>query len=178
MTNIILGNVFSGLSVVSDLYSISKKTAKGVLLVQTFTMLLYILSTLCFNAYSAVVQNVFGMIRNIFAIKKYNSKILQVALVVLPAIIGVMVNNQAFIGLLPVIANLEYSVGIFLFRDKVIPLKLALLANYAMFAVFNFAVQNYVGFVNSNILMIYDIIAIVKAVKSKNNPSESETEKA
>ena len=60
-------------------------------------------------------------------------------------VLGIAFNNLGVVGLLPVIANLEYSLGVFRFKDNERALKASFLINVILFTVFNGFIYNFVG---------------------------------
>ena len=152
--NYFLGNLFSIFAMASDGLSSSRKTARGVLLVQCMSQVFYGVGTLILGGYSGAVQNVISLIRNFAAMKKLNTRWVEWSLVIAGVAVGLWVNNLGIIGLLPVVANLEYSLVVFRFKDNERALKWAFLVNLALFGVFNTALCNYVGALGNVVVFI------------------------
>ncbi|MBR4139586.1 MAG: YgjV family protein [Lachnospiraceae bacterium] len=163
---IILGNVFSLCASISDTLSSSRKTAKGVLLVQCLSQVFYLASTLALKGYSAAVQNAVSIFRNLAAISKKENKLVEWILVILGVVLGLVFNNRGFIGLLPVVANLEYTLAVFRFKDNERALKIAFAICIALFMVFNVALLNFVGAITNAMVLVMTIIFVVKGGKS------------
>ena len=109
MFEIILGNFFALLAMLSDSYSSSKKTTKSMLKVQNFSQLSYGLSSIVLKGYSGAVQNFISVIRNILAIKENKKEYIQWILLAIAVTLGVVVNKIGIIGYLPIIANVQYN---------------------------------------------------------------------
>ena len=75
--SVILGNGCSLLAMVTDSISSTRKTAKGVLLVQSLSQLIYCIGTILLKGYSGAVQNAVSILRNLVAIRKIESKVLE-----------------------------------------------------------------------------------------------------
>ena len=163
---IILGNVFSLCASISDTLSSSRKTAKGVLLVQCLSQVFYLASTLALKGYSAAVQNAVSIFRNLAAISKKENKLVEWILVILGVVLGLVFNNRGFIGLLPVVANLEYTLAVFRFKDNERALKIAFAICIALFMVFNVALLNFVGAITNAMVLVMTILFVVKGGKS------------
>ena len=73
-----------------------------------------------------------------------------------------MFNNLGVIGWLPVIANLEYSVAVFRFKENGTALKKALLLTLALYAAFNLSIQNYVGVLSNGAVFMSALIFLIK----------------
>ena len=163
---IILGNVFSLCASISDTLSSSRKTAKGVLLVQCLSQVFYLASTLALKGYSAAVQNAVSIFRNLAAISKKENKLVEWILVILGVVLGLVFNNRGFIGLLPVVANLEYTLAVFRFKDNERALKIAFAICIALFMIFNVALLNFVGAITNAMVLVMTILFVVKGGKS------------
>jgi hypothetical protein len=102
----------------TDSISSSKKTINGMLWMQNASQLFYGIGSFLLKGYSASVQNVICIIRNLTVIKGIKSKFLEWTLVILGIIIGLIFNNLGIIGLLPIIANAQYSIVVFKFKNN------------------------------------------------------------
>lgn len=172
MINIIIGNLCSLLAMFTDSVSNTRKTTRGILLMQSVSQAIYGVGAVVLGGYSGAVQNVMSIIRNFVAIKKINSKALEWILVALGVVLGVAFNNLGTMGWLPIIANLEYTLAVFYCKDNERALKIAFLISAVMFAVFNGAILSIVGVVTNSIVVITGIIALVKERREKKQEEE------
>jgi len=164
MLAIIIGNLCSLGAMFCDSASSTRKTKEDVLWVQCLSQFFYVGSALVLKGYSAVAQNAVAIFRNLASIKHVNSKALEIFLIILPVILGLYFNNRGIIGLLPVVANLFYSVVIFS-KSTEKGLKIAFFFNTLMFMVFNFAIFNFVGGVSSIIVAATYIVSFLRDKK-------------
>ena len=158
--SVILGNACSLLAMVTDSISSTRKTAKGVLLVQSLSQLIYCVGTVLLKGYSGAVQNVVSILRNFVAIRKINSAFVEWSLVILGVGLGIGFNNLGLIGFLPVVANLQYTLAVFKFKDNERALKISFAVCIGMFAAFNLAIYNFVG-VASNLVVLGTTLVIL-----------------
>ena len=161
-TSIIIGNVCSLLAMITDAISSTRKTPKGVLLVQNLSQLTYCIGAIVLKGYSSAVQNVVSILRNFVAIQKINNKVIEWTLVLLGVILGIAFNNLGLIGYLPIVANLEYTLCVFKFKDNERALKISFALCVGMFGIFNLAILNFVGMASNLIVMITTLIIIFK----------------
>lgn len=166
MNGILIGNLCSLCATLTDSVSGTRKTKNAMLLMQIVSQVFYTTASLALRAYSATVQNVVAMVRNLIAIKGKSSRATEVALVILPVVLGIWFNNRGLIGLLPVIANLEYSLAVFRLSDRPLKLKYAFIINNLLFCVFNFAVMNFVGGISMIVVSVTTVISILQERKS------------
>ena len=165
--SIILGNVFSLLALVADTISSSRKTAKGVLGVQAVSQVLYAASSYALRGYSAAVQSVVSVVRNLAAMREKEEKAVEWILILLGVVLGLIFNNRGAAGLLPVIANLEYSLAVFRFKDNERALKIAFAICIVLFMAFNIVILNFVGAISNAEILGMTILFIVRGGKSE-----------
>jgi len=166
MFDIIVGNICSIGAMVCNSISTTKKDNKDILLIQCISQVFYFAGSFILKGYSACVQNVVGVMRNIFAIKDIKSKILEVFLIVLPVVLGFYFNNRGWVGAIPVLANLEYSLSISLFKNEPVKLKWAFVINMICCVVFNFFLLNFVSVFADAFAAVTTVISIMKTKKS------------
>ena len=164
---IIIGNLCTILAMIFNALSSTRKTPKGVLLTQNFGQVAYIISAIALKGYSAAVQNVVSILRNLAAAKNIKSKVLEWTLVVLGVVFGVAFNNRGWIGLLPVIGNLEYTLAIFRYKNDERKIKVFFLISVVAFIIFNFAISNYAGVVADSVVVITTAIMLFKPTKKE-----------
>ena len=167
MLEIIIGNVCSLIAMITDSLSSTRKRAKEVLLFQTLSQVVYCTSSILLKGYSAAVQNVVSIARNFLATRKETQKSLEWILIGAGVVLGLVFNNRGFWGLLPVIANLEYSYTVFKFKDNEVAIKIAFAVTCAMFVVFNGVILNFVGVVTNLITMVITIVCLFKDIKRR-----------
>ena len=161
--NIILGNICSLLAMGSDSISSAQRSTKRVLWMQNLSQVIYCLGAVFLNAYSACAQNLVSILRNLVAICKISSKWLEWSLTILGVALGLAFNNRGWVGLLPVIANLQYTLVIFRFRGNERILKLSFLINALLFSIFNGAVLSIVGVFTNLVVAISTAISLAKS---------------
>ena len=167
--NILIGNLCSLLAMVTDSIGSAQKTAKGVLIMQSVSQAIYCISGIALKGYSAAVQSVVSILRNLTAIAGREEKWLQYLWVVLGVVLGLYFNNRGLFGWLPVVANLEYSVAVFKFKDNERALKIAFCINVILFTIFNAGLFNIVGVCCSTVVLVTTIMSLVKGKKEKNS---------
>ena len=163
--NLIIGNVCSILAMATDSISSTRKTTKGVLLVQSLSQLIYFIGTVVLKGYSGAVQNAVSILRNFVAIREIHNKYVEWILAGLGVVLGLAFNNLGFMGLLPVIANFQYTIAIFRFRDNERALKISFAIAIGLFAVFNIAIYNVVGMLSNSVVFITTVAVLLKSNK-------------
>lgn len=153
--SLLLGNGCSLLATLSNMFASTRKTARGVLLVQSLGQVFYFLCGLCLKGYSGSVQNAVSIVRNFVAMgKKKSSKWMEWTLIAGGVVLGVVFNNRGLAGWLPIVGNLEYSLAVFRFRDDQRMLKVALIVSLLIFIAFNLVIGNIVGTVADSVVVV------------------------
>ena len=165
-TSIIIGNLCSLLGMACDSFSASRKSTKGVLIWQSMGQIIYGLSSLVLKGYSGAAQSLVSLLRNSVAIAKIKNRYIEWGLILFGVIFGLYVNNRGLIGILPVIANSEYSIAIFRFKDNERALKISFLICIVLFSIFNVYIMNYVGVATNAVVFASTAAFLLK--KEKN----------
>ena len=163
--NLIIGNVCSILAMATDSISSTRKTTKGVLLVQSLSQLIYFIGTVVLKGYSGAVQNAVSILRNFVAIRDIHNKYVEWILAGLGVVLGLAFNNLGFMGLLPVIANFQYTIAIFRFQDNERALKISFAIAIGLFAIFNIAIYNVVGMLSNSVVFVTTVAVLLKSNK-------------
>lgn len=163
--NIIIGNITSFLSCLLDAYSATKDNKKEMIIIQSFSIAIYTITNALLKAYSAVVQNVFALVRNFLAVKGIKNKIAEWIIILCCLFFGLYFNNLGLIGLLPVIGNVEYSICLFALKDHIKALKFSFLICNLCFVILNLFISNYVGFIANSITVITTAVELFKKSK-------------
>ena len=168
-TALIIGNLCSLLAMITDSVSATRKTAKGVLWVQTLSQLIYGFGAFVLGGYSGTAQNFVSILRNLVAIYHIGNRYIEWFLMGLGVVLGLSFNNLGLIGLLPVVASFQYTVAIFRFKDNPRLLKLSLIISASMFALFNLAIYNITGMITNSVIAI---IAAINLNRFQNDHKE------
>ncbi|MBO5657268.1 MAG: YgjV family protein, partial [Agathobacter sp.] len=99
------------------------------------------------------------------AIRKINSKVLEWFLVVLGVVLGIVFNNLGWIGYLPILANLQYTLAIFKYKDNERAVKISFAICVVLFAIFNIIIKNYVGFFSNLVILVTTLVAVLRKKK-------------
>lgn len=166
--SLLLGNGCSLLATLSNVFASTRKTARGVLLVQSVGQAFYFACALFLKAPSGAVQNAVSIVRNFVAMgKKKSSKWVEWSLIAAAVVLGVVFNNRGLAGWLPIVGNLEYSLAVFRYRDNQRMLKAALVVSLLIFIVFNIIIGNVVGTVADFIVAVTTTVDLWRTREKK-----------
>ena len=164
---VIIGNLCTLLAMGANAASATRKTAKSMLRAQNVCQMSYCASAIFLGGYSAAVQNLVSIFRNVAAIRNVKSKLLEWTLVVLGVVLGVVFNNRGALGLLPVIGNLQYTLAIFRIKENDRAIKISFLLSVVAFCVFNISIYNLVGAAADLTVIVATVITLINDRKIK-----------
>ena len=158
---------------VSDSVSGTRKKHGEILAIQMLSQVFYGVGTIILKGYSSTVQNAVAFLRNLAAMKNVKSKVVEWTLILLGVVLGIVFNNRGLIGWLPVVANLEYSVAVFRFRDQERRLKYAFILNMLMYVVFSYAIMNYVGVAANIVVAVTTAISLIRERRRETSDTKN-----
>ena len=174
-TPVIIGNVLSLCAMASDSVSGTRKKHSQIMAIQIIRQLFYGASSIVLKGYSSTAQNAVAIFRNFAAMKNVKSKVIEWTLILAGVVLGFVFNNRGLLGWLPIIANLEYSVAVFRFRDNEKALKISFIINMIMYAVFSAVILNYVGVVSCSVIAVTTAVSLFRtAGKARQEPPGNE----
>ena len=181
MYDVIIGNVCSFGAMITNAVSGTRKKHNEILGIQIISCVFYGAGSFILKGYSSTVQNGVGILRNVSAIKGVKNKVLQKiiewTLITLGVALGVAFNNRGWAGILPVVANLEYSVAVFKFKDSGNLLRYAFIVNLLMYTVFSFVIRDYVSIAANLLAAVTTAVSLIKD-RSAKKEAATETEGA
>lgn len=159
--SLILGNLFGLLCGIFCTASTFGKDNKQMMKLQCLDCSCGIIACIILRGYSgAIVQSV-CLVRNMLVYKEKCSKLVQVILLTIIFILGIMFNNMGILGLLPIIASMEYTIVI-MKTANIKLINISLLINNILWLIYNFIIQNYLNMILSTIIIISSTINILK----------------
>ena len=161
-TAIIIGNILSLCATISDSISGTRKKHSQIMYVQIVSQFFYGASSIVLQGYSSTAQNIVAVFRNFAAAKNVKSRVLEWILIVAGVVLRVVLNNRGLLGLLPIVANLEYSIAVFRFKDNQKALKLSFILNMIMYAAFSLVIMNYVGVASCSVIAVTTAVSLIK----------------
>ena len=164
---LIVGNLCTLLAMGANALSSTQKTSKNVLRVQNLSQACYFASGIALGGYSAAVQNVVSILRNVAAIRNIQSKTVEWILTAAGVVLGIVFNNRGLMGLLPVLGNLQYTLAIFRVKDNERLLKTSFLLSTVTYVIYNVVIMNYVGVACDSFVCITTAIVLLKGIKKK-----------
>lgn len=161
---IIIGEILSLLAALTLAYSTFSNKKTKMIWWQALNAVFYGLSNLFLGGYSAVVTNVLTLFRNVLLVKNKLDKKFTIIICILMIIIGLYFNNREWLGLLPIIASIQYTICIYLLKSAQ-HMRYALIINLLQWMVFDLLVKAYPMFILDIIIIIVTIINVLRFKK-------------
>ena len=167
-TTIIIGNILCLCAMITDSFSGTRKKHSEIMAVQIVSQFFYAACSIVLKGYSGTAQNIVAIFRNLAAMKNVKSRALEWTLILAGVVLGILLNNRGLPGWLPIIANFEYSVAVFRFKDNEKALKLAFIVNMILFGVFGAVIKNYVGVISCSFITVTTAVSLLRTEKDQD----------
>lgn len=163
---IIIGEIFSLLAALCLAYSTFSNKKNKMILWQAINAIFYGLSNLFLGAYSAVVTNILTLFRNTLQVKNKLDRNFTIIICLLMTIVGIIFNNREWLGLLPIVASVSYTICVYVLKSAQ-QMRIALIVNLLQWMIIDFLVKSYPMFIMDIIIIIVTFINIVRYKKEK-----------
>lgn len=160
--NLALGNVFSFIGSIFLLCSTFSVRKRKMMKWQTFDCLSNAIANAFLGGYSGCVVNVFSMIRNIAVWGNCESRLLTFLLTGVMAVLGLALNRNGVIGLLPVFASVMYTFVVLSPAVSTRTIKKALLVNLVLWIVYDCYVVAIPSVITSVVIACGTVINIIR----------------
>lgn len=165
MSNILIGNIISFAAAIFLAVSCVVKSRKQIFILQFMNCAVLAVASYFFGSYAAITTLALCCIRNIFIMKdKFSVPVMTVILILVIAC-GILTNNRGIIGLLPVIATVEYTICCHYITD-VGKTRISILINEAIWIIYSFLVLDFSTAITDIIVVTVDIVSIAKGAKA------------
>ena len=161
---VILGELFSLLAALCLAYSTFSNKKNKMIWWQAINAIFYGLSNLFLGAYSAVVTNVLTLFRNTLQVKNKLNRNSTFIICLLMAIVGIIANNKEWLGLLPILASITYTICVYILKSAQ-QMRIALVVNLIQLMIFDFLVKAYPMFIMD---MIIIVVTVMNMIRYKN----------
>ncbi|MGN0194706.1 MAG: YgjV family protein [Pseudoramibacter sp.] len=141
---VFIANLISFLSIFFLVKSTLSSGRKKIFVYQSFQSYVLSISNLLLRSFGGVTIQLLSGTRNLLvAYDRFSKKMCAVFLIATTAL-GLYTNNRGWLGVLPVVATILYTLGSYIFtRDKHI--KLNLTVNMALWSIYDFCILNFVS---------------------------------
>lgn len=161
MKQLFIGNAISLVAAVLLAASCCVNQPRRIYLLQICTNLVLCLSSIVLGAWSGVVTLLLSSLRFYLIIRKKFNFPLMILFSAAVLLLGILANNRGLIGLLPVIAGVQFTVCTY-FAKKTKSIKLSILINISLWAVYSFLILDIVSGVSETVNALVCLISLLK----------------
>lgn len=168
MSLLVIANALTAVGMLFMFASMLAKKKKTVVLLQAVFMGIQTAAFAMLRSPSAVLQNLFSVIRNLLVLAGVSNVIVQTAIIAVGVVLGLYYNTQGLIGLLPVAATVINAVFVVRKDETSVPLKYSLLATSAMWIVYSLYSRNYVNAVSNAVSIGMNLFSLIQISRDRN----------
>ena len=164
--NLIIGNCISAIAAFFTAKSSWAKDRWHIYMYQVLECLFLAIASIFFNSYVGIVSLLACALRNyLAAIGKLDKKmtLLCLILVVVP---GIIVNNRGFIGYIVIVANLIYTLGMWLCRREV-TIKCNMILNLALWLIYEMMIIDIPSMIADGTGLTVAVLSLIRLRKEK-----------
>lgn len=165
---IIIGNIIAFFGSGGILISTAVKSKKNILKVQTAASVFLLISDIVLSGYSGAVQDLVCILRNLTAIAGKKSKILNAFFIISGVALGVIFNNRGWLGLLPILANLQFSCVVLYPKSDDVMLKSSTFIANVCWAIYSLCIFNYVNMVVNILICVSAAVFVVRELVKRH----------
>lgn len=166
MNKIIIGNIISFFSSASSMLGCCSKSRKNMFLFQVGECTLLAIASVFFESYAAIAALLLSAVRNsLVARDKFTMPMFCTFLVLLP-VLGIITNNRGIVGLLPVLATIQYTVCCYFVKSAKY-MRFAILANSICWVVYSLIICDFSTALSDSIVAFTDLGAIIVSYTKK-----------
>lgn len=157
---ILVGNIISLIAALFMAISCVIKDRSKVFHLQFLQCLLLAISSWFFSSYAGIVANLIASARNLVISKNKFTKSVAVLFLILSIIFGTIFNNRGFIGLLPMLANVQFAICCYMFTGLK-ETKYSIGFNVFIWIVYSFAILDFSTAISDIVVFIINMISII-----------------
>lgn len=159
--DVILGNGISALGSVFMIASCVTKQRERVFYYQFIQCMLLSVSSWFLCSYSGMAANLISGVRNIAVAKQRFDQRTMIGFLFTSVLLGLIVNNRGWIGLLPILANLQYAVCSYAFTSLK-GTKLSIWVNVLIWILYSFLVLDFATGISDSIVLFVNSWTLIR----------------
>lgn len=162
--NYITACILSGVTAVFTMLSAWTPDKRKSFFFQIAQCLAYAAASWFYGVYPAVISMLVCAVRNyLVGAEKYTARS-AIILTTLAAVIGFATNTSGFMGLLPVIATMEYGIFLWMFRSPA-GAKANIIANLSLWVIYDFMIRDFINGTVDSVSCAFAVISMVRILR-------------
>ena len=158
---IIIGNCISFGAALFMVASCIVKQRHRVFQLQFIQCMLLTVASYFFQSYSGLIANFISGIRNILVAKGWFTKRIMILFLLISIVLGFVFNNRGWIGLLPIIANIQFAICCYTFTS-LLGTKYSIWVNVVLWIIYSFLIFDFATGISDSVVLIVNSISIWK----------------
>ena len=175
MLQLITGNIIALIASILMVISGSIKDRKKIIYVQTIQILFFTISDIILGGYTGAIINLISLVRNILT---YNDKLTNIAkaiLITLSVSLSLYFNNLGFLGLLPIISMVTFT--LFMNTKNTIKLKLLIAFTMVLWLIYDITIRSYTSSIFDFLSLIANIVTVYQLINKNKTKVKVKTNK-
>ena len=169
---ILIGNIISFGAAVCMLWSTFSRSFKNIFLLQFFECVLLAIANIFFGVYAGVAVLLLSATRNLLVAKGFYTKPVMGVCIVLTVVLSFLTNNRGFLGLIPMIATLQFTVCSLLVTS-VKGTRLSILVNTLFWVVYSILIKDLSTFVSDSVVLFFTSFNLVRLLREERRIASS-----
>ncbi|MCI1959714.1 MAG: YgjV family protein [Clostridia bacterium] len=165
---LIIGNILSFIAALFTLASCWTKKRDNVFYFQFVECSVLAVASYFFGAYAGITTLAISAVRNLTVAREKYTFPVMIVFTALVVIAGVAANNRGFIGLIPVIATVQYTVCSYTIKG-IKGTKYSIAANVFMWFVYSFAIFD----ISTGVMGVINFICVIVSLIKMNNDEKA-----
>lgn len=162
---LIISNVLAAIGSLFLVISQFKTEKKDVIKYGIINCIVQTVASIFAGAFSRIIVNIVAFTRDLITYKDRLTKQITIILMIVQTILGVILNNKGYIGMLPIIASLVYTMS--LFRSKTAQgVRIGLLINVLLWIVHDLYIGLYTSLIGLGTVFFSSLFNIIR-IKNK-----------
>lgn len=171
--NVFIGNIISFIAAFFMVASCITRKRSNVFYLQFMQCMLLSVSSYFLGSYAGIVACVVSALRSLVVAKGYFSKQIMQLFLIVSLVLGVLVNNRGFLGLLPMIANVQFAVCCYMFTS-VKGTKYSIWFNLILWIIYSFMILDFSTAICDCVVFIVNTVTIIKLLKEESGTKHKE----
>ncbi|BAL69885.1 hypothetical protein SMULJ23_1551 [Streptococcus mutans LJ23] len=142
-----------------------------MLLWQISDYIFTIIANLLLGGYTGALTISVSIVRNALILKKKNTKVITICLVLIQIALGTYVNNLGLVGYLPIISSVSYTLTTFL-TSKMQFLRWLIIENMSLWFIYDLTINAYPAVCMDILIILSTLLALYRHQKKQDIPCE------
>lgn len=164
MTPLLIGNILCFIGAVIMTLMGLIKDRKRFLAAQGFMNAIYVAGDLFLGGIAGAIANLISLIRNTVCLKLKMTKALKSVFIALQIVLTALTDRSGLLAWLPVMGNCAFTW--FMDSENRVLLRTVIIGSQALWAIYDFAIQNYASFPFDIATLITNGISLISMIKA------------